>query len=116
MIEYFLNKKNRRKQSKFPKSRIPDSDEELFNQLYLSQIRITLLHFLNDLPEDQSRTSIRNICDSLGIKKRKFAVGVLYQLEAEGLVEKEKRNQNAFWHISNKGQRMLKKLRENIDY
>ena len=94
----------------------PDSEQETFDQLYLSQIRITLLHFLNGLPEDQSRTSIRNICDSLRIKKRKFAVSVLYQLEAEGLVEKEKRNQNAFWHISNKGQRMLKKMRENIDY
>lgn len=113
--DYFLNKKLRRKQNEFPVSRNSDSDEELFNQLYLSQIRITLLHFLNGLPEDQSKLSITTVQKSLNINRRKFVVDILYKLEADGLIEKEKQNQSALWHISNKGQQMLKKLKENID-
>lgn len=113
--DYLLKEKNRPKLSGFHKQKKSGSDEEIFDKLYLSQIYVSLLLFLNTLPEEKSKLSITKICNSLNIQKRKFAVDVLYQLETDGLIEKEKRNRNAYWHISNKGRQMLKKLGEMID-
>ncbi len=90
-----------------------DSEEELFNHIYQSQIRVSVLTYLNELTQTEERQNISDICRTLGIQRRKFAVAMLKELEQNGLIVKEK-NEYTSWHVSEKGQNILNKLENMI--
>jgi len=110
-VQDFLQKQeNRPKQKIVPLS---DSKEDPLTRLYISQIRLSLLHYLNN--PMHSGLTITNICRALGIQRRKFGVLVLQELVNDGLIEREKKNQRVIWRISAKGKVILGKLGKLID-
>jgi len=65
-----------------------DRDEEIFNRLLLSQVRLSVLSYLDGLPITHQEISISDIQKSLGTKKRKHLVQCLGELARDGLIDK----------------------------
>ncbi|MGH7596631.1 MAG: CHAT domain-containing protein [bacterium] len=92
---------------------IAPADEPLA-QLYNAHIRLSLLFYLDNLPNEPQGLSITEICQTLNIKKRKDAVAALQDLSENQLVEKARKSKSVYWRIAAKGREVLQKLEDLI--
>ncbi len=106
--------KNKLKESKLPKKNHPISDEILIS-LYLQQVYLSMLFYLNELPSSHDDLNITAIVRALGIKKRRYAYETLEKLTKDGLIEKIKKGKNVNWKISARGRQVAQKLGEWIE-
>lgn len=88
----------------------PDSDAEIFDRLILSQVRLSVLSHLNELPITHQGNSISDIQKTLGMKKRKHLFQCINELATDQLIDKTKKDKHVYWRLSEKGRTMLKKL------
>jgi predicted transcriptional regulator len=97
-----------------PPQKFKKTDNEIFDLLYLYQIKLKILFYLSEFPFPKNDNSITKICHELGIQKRKFAVQALNDLTEDGLVDKVKNNKRVYWYISDRGKVIVRKLSEGI--
>jgi hypothetical protein len=86
------------------------ASDEMSHHLFETHMQLSLLFYLKELPAVHQGLSIKELCEYLGIARRKDVIAALSNLVTAGLVNKIKKKHNAFWQISDKGREILQKF------
>ncbi len=97
---------------KSEKSRVvpPMSDDDLFEQVVLSKIRLEVLTILRSIAANEPAPTITDLQKRLSIQRRKFLVRALEDYLKEGWVVQEKAGGVVKWRLSEKGGKIVEKV------